>query len=366
MILPAHRALRAPVLASPLASPLVATIRGVIACVLLGWLFLALPACATHANSDTATLTTDRPLRWAIAIHGGAGTIEPTDDPQLARAYRESLRRALDAGADILAASGSALDACEAAVRILEDDELFNAGRGAALNREGIAELDAAIMDGSTLRAGAVTGVTTVRNPVSLARRVMSDTRHILLAGPGAERFADATGLERVDNSWFVTPRRRKMLDDALAAEPRAATAHTTPAARFGTVGAVARDSSGRLAAATSTGGLTAKLPGRVGDAPLIGAGTYANARVAISCTGTGEQFIRHGVARGIASRAELLNEPIDAAASHFIHSVLNPDDGGLIAVDASGRVATPFSTIGMYRGIADSNGRRDVAIWKD
>lgn len=365
MIAPATAATRARFLPAPLASPLAAT-RALIACLLLGWLLLALPACATRTTSAPATPTSDQPLRWALAIHGGAGTIEPTDDPELARAYRESLRRALDAGADVLAAGGSALDACEAAVRILEDDELFNAGRGAALNREGIAELDAAIMDGATLRAGAVTGVTTVRNPIRLARRVMSDTRHILIAGPGAERFADATGLERVDNSWFVTPRRRKMLDDALLAEPRAAIHSEAFSARFGTVGAVARDTSGRLAAATSTGGLTAKLPGRVGDAPLIGAGTYADARVAISCTGTGEQFIRHGVARGIASRVELLDEPVDAAASHFIHSVLNPDDGGLIAIDAAGRVATPFSTIGMYRGIADSTGRRHVAIWKD
>lgn len=303
---------------------------------------------------------------WTLVIHGGAGTIEPGEDEALAARYRASLARALDAGSAVLAADGSALDACEAAVRVLEDDELFNAGRGAALTRDGTAELDASIMDGSTLRCGAVAGVTTVRNPVSLARKVMENTRFILLAGNGAERFADQMGVERVENTWFITPRRRQMLDDVLKPKAVSAREEDGSASRMGTVGAVARDSKGRLAAATSTGGLTGKLPGRVGDSPQIGAGNYANAMVAVSCTGTGEQYIRHGVARGVAARMEYAKDSLEGATNYFIFTALNKDDGGLIAVDAKGNVATPFSTVGMYRGVADSKGRREVKIWKE
>lgn len=316
------------------------------------------------AAGGTRATSTSKPT-WAIAIHGGAGTIERSDDPAVAAAYRAALSRALDIGSQRLAEGATAMDAVEAVVRDLEDDALFNAGRGAALTRDGKAELDAAVMDGWTLSTGAVAGVTTVRHPVSLARAVMTGTKHVLLAGPGAERFADGTQLERVENEWFVTPRRKRMLEDALRKTADAGET-TTPAARMGTVGAVALDSRGHLAAATSTGGVTGKLPGRVGDAPLIGAGTYANRVVAVSCTGTGEQFIRHTVAGGVASRMELLNEPVEKAAGHYIFNVLNPDDGGLIAIDAQGRIAMPYSSVGMYRGAADSNGRREVRIWKE
>lgn len=305
-------------------------------------------------------------MNWTLVIHGGAGTIEPGEDAALAARYRESLAKALDAGSAVLAGNGSALDACEAAVRVLEDDELFNAGRGAALTRDGTAELDASIMDGSTLKCGAVTGVTTVRHPVTLARKVMENTRHILFAGAGAERLADQYGVERVENSWFITPRRRQMLDEMLHPKATSMRAVTTNEPRMGTVGAVARDSKGRLAAATSTGGLTGKLSGRVGDSPLIGAGNYANATVAVSCTGSGEQFIRHGVARGVAARMDYAKDSLDAATSYFIFTALNKEDGGMIAVDAKGNVATPFSTVGMYRGVADSKGRHEVKIWKE
>lgn len=321
---------------------------------------------AKRGDAPIAAGVRDAAPTWTLAIHGGAGTIEPGEDDALAVRYRESLRRALDAGSAVLAANGSALDACEAAVRVLEDDELFNAGRGGALTRDGTAELDASIMDGSTLKCGAVTGVTTVRNPVTLARKVMENTRFILFAGAGAERLADQYGVERVENAWFITPRRRQMLDEVLKPKAVSSRDEDGRAARTGTVGAVARDSAGRLAAATSTGGLTGKLPGRVGDSPLIGAGNYANATVAVSCTGTGEQYIRHGVARGVAARMDYARDTLEGATNFFIFTALNKDDGGLIAVDAKGNVATPFSTIGMYRGVADSKGRREVKIWKE
>jgi len=359
---------------------LASLVRGFGACVLVV-IALACGACNTIQKDKASAFHDehngrDKPT-WAIAIHGGAGTLDPSEDPALAEQYKISLGRALDAGTAILSAGGTSLDACIAAVRMLEDDELFNAGRGAALTREGKAELDAAIMDGSTLKAGAVSGVTTVKNPVGLARLVMEQTRFILLAGAGAERFADSMSVERVPNEYFITERRKKMLEELLqpsrpavmnnwSVDERVAKHDTIrPEMRMGTVGCVAMDASGKLAAATSTGGLTGKLPGRVGDAPQIGAGTYANAMVAISCTGSGEQFIRHGVARGVASRMELTKESVAVASEHFIFRVLKPDDGGMIAIDANGRIATPFSTVGMYRGVADSKGLREVKIWK-
>lgn len=338
-----------------------------------GLLAAGLLSGCVSSNSDgkrtdaaKAAAVQDAATNWTLVIHGGAGTIEPGEDDALAARYRESLGKALDAGTAVLAANGSALDACEAAVRVLEDDELFNAGRGGALTRDGTAELDASIMDGSTLKCGAVTGVTTVRHPVTLARKVMENTRHILFAGAGAERLADQYGVERVENAWFITPRRRQMLEEMLNPKAVSACEADVNAARMGTVGAVARDSAGRLAAATSTGGLTGKLPGRVGDSPLIGAGNYANATVAVSCTGTGEQYIRHGVARGVAARMDYAKDTLESATNFFIFTALNKDDGGLIAVDAKGNVATPFSTVGMYRGMADSRGRREVKIWKE
>ena len=306
--------------------------------------------------------------RWALALHGGAGTIEPTDPPEQAAAYRAALTAALTRGLDMLAGGASALDTCEAVVRMMEDDPLFNAGRGGALNERGEAELDAAIMDGSTLRCGAVAGTKVAKNPITLARRVMEQTRHVLIAGEGTDDFARSAGVEIVPNEYFVTPRRRQMLDEELAKRTgRVSALHTTPSpARMGTVGVVALDQAGRLAAATSTGGLTGKKPGRVGDTPLVGAGTLADDMVAVSCTGTGEQFIRHRVAAGVSSRVHLLPESVVQAADHYVFKVLEPDDGGLIAIDRRGTIAMPFSSIGMYRGAATSDGRFEVKIWKE
>ncbi|MDX2147158.1 MAG: isoaspartyl peptidase/L-asparaginase [Planctomycetota bacterium] len=330
---------------------------------------------------------------WAIALHGGAGTIDTNAPPELVAAYRASLRAALEQGRSMLAGGASALDTVEQVARTLEDDPLFNAGRGGALNEQGVVELDAAIMDGATLRSGAVAATRTVKNPVSLARLVMERTRHVLLVGEGADQFASAMGVPREGPDYFITPRRRQLLEQELrertkaSASGRSADGHArmpvgglepsgvhpgiersadSTQARTGTIGVVALDQQGRLAAATSTGGVTGKLPGRVGDAPLIGAGTLADDLVAISGTGTGEKFIRHGVARSVAARMRLLSKPLAEATHHLVFNTLDPDDGGLIAVDRRGNIAMPFSTIGMYRGAADSNGRFEVAIWNE
>ncbi|MFT3683701.1 MAG: isoaspartyl peptidase/L-asparaginase [Phycisphaerales bacterium] len=345
-------------------------------------LLLPLMACSSSPQTDTDLQpAAAKPLDWAVAIHGGAGTLDRDGDPQLIAAYRAGLRAALDEAKRRAEAGEDALTIAESVVRILEDNELFNAGRGAALTEKGRAELDASIMDGATLRAGAVAGVTTVKNPVSLARLVMERTRHVLLAGDGAEQFATAMGVQRVPNEYFITPRRQKMLQDYLKEQksgsgltpdaPQAPVAEAKPSAhawspmKFGTVGCVVRDKKGNLAAATSTGGLTGKKYGRIGDSPIIGAGCYASKTVAVSCTGTGEQFIRHTVARSVASRMELAHESVKQAADYLIFTELNKDDGGLIAIDGAGRIAMPYSSDGMYRAAADSSGLDIVRIWE-
>lgn len=292
---------------------------------------------------------------WAIAIHGGAGTIGKDMAPELQEAYRSGLRKALEAGKAVLEKGGTSLDACETVVRILEDDELFNAGRGAVYTHEGTHELDAAIMDGGSRRCGAVAAVRTVRNPIRLARLVMEKSPHVFLVGAGAEAFADSQGLEPVDPKYFDTPRRYEQLQKALEDE------------KFGTVGCVALDVHGNLAAATSTGGLTNKRFGRVGDVPIIGAGTYAdNASCAVSCTGKGEEFIRHTVARDIAARVEYLGLPLEKAMQAVIDGKLAPGDGGAIAVSRHGEIGLVFNSTGMYRGAADASGRFEIAIWDE
>lgn len=296
---------------------------------------------------------------WAIAIHGGAGVIDPDVPAAEREAYARALATALAAGRDELAKGGAALDAVQKVVIILEDDPLFNAGRGAVFTANGTHELDASIMDGRTLACGAVAGVTTVRNPIVLARLVMEQSPHVLLMGNGAEEFATVMSVERVPNSYFDTERRRQRLEEWKVEQ--AAKAQKSR----GTVGAVAVDARGNLAAATSTGGMTGKRWGRVGDSPIIGAGTYANQICAVSCTGTGEEFIRFGVARDIAALMEYKHLYAQAAAEKVVHSKLQPDDGGVIVVSSTGEIAMVFSTIGMFRGAADSRGRFDVAIWK-
>ena len=303
------------------------------------------------------------PPAWAIAIHGGAGGLSPETPAEKQQAYLEGLEAALRDGADRLEAGATALEVVEAVIRRMEDDALFNAGRGAVFNHVGGHELDASIMDGSTLACGAVAGVSTVRHPITLARHVMEQTRHVLLAGDGAEQFADETGVERVDNEFFATPDRREAWQRARS---RAASNGRGGDEKYGTVGVVALDREGRLAAGTSTGGLTNKKYGRVGDSPIIGAGTYANGRVAVSGTGVGEEYIRHSIARSVDTLMEHGGRTVGEAVAELIHERLEPGVGGLIALAADGTIAMDYNTSAMFRGAADAEGRFETAIWKE
>ena len=298
--------------------------------------------------------------RWRLVIHGGAGAMRPKHgDPDHEQRAREGLRAALDSGSEILAAGGAALDAVEASVRLLEEDPCFNAGRGSALTSEGCVELDAAIMDGATRRAGAVAGLRTTRAPVSLARKLMEQGPHVFLSGNGADGFARDAGLEQVDNAWFVTAERRRQLEELL--EHGGFDADV----KYGTVGAVAVDEGGHVAAATSTGGLTAKRWGRIGDSPLIGAGTYADDRsAAVSATGSGEYFMRAVAAHQLAERVRLGGAALQAALDAVLADISElGGTGGLIAVAPDGQTAWGFTTPAMYRGVADGAGR-GIAIY--
>ncbi|WP_129136602.1 isoaspartyl peptidase/L-asparaginase [Luteimonas sp. YGD11-2] len=327
--------------------------------------------CALLLGAPDAALAQAQPT--ALVIHGGAGVIErKAMSADAERAIRETLDAALDAGHAVLAGGGAALDAVEASVRVLEESPHFNAGKGAVFNAEGRHELDASVMEGHTRRAGAVAAVSTVRSPVRLARRVMEQSPHVMLIGDGAERFADDhTDLERVPNDWFDTPQRREQLQRAQANEAQRQAGLDVPVARdayFGTVGAVALDAHGHIAAATSTGGMTNKRWGRVGDAPIIGAGTWADDRCGVSATGWGEFFIRNAVAHDICARVAYRGDSLADAAGHVIGEVIPAQggDGGVIALDAQGNIALPFNTPGMYRGWIGADGRRGVAIFGD
>ena len=306
-----------------------------------------------------------RPL--AIAIHGGAGVIDPAKmTPQRAASYRVGLAAALDAGYAILERGGSSLDAVTAAVRTMEDDPQFNAGRGAVLNHEGDAELDAAIMDGHGPRAGAVAGVRHVRNPVELARLVMEKSPHVLLVAEGAEEFALEQGVVLVPRGYFRTEARARELDEARQTEAEQLRAAAPGAS--GTVGAVALDRAGHLAAATSTGGLTNKHRGRVGDSPIVGAGTYADdASCAVSGTGQGEFFIRQVVAYDICALVQYRHLTLAQAVREVIQKLRRTGgEGGVITVDRSGNIAMDFNSVGMFRGARDGRGRRDIAMYRD
>lgn len=294
-------------------------------------------------------------LHWSLALHGGAGVIERANMPPEKEArYRASLTQALEVGQKVLAGGGSALEAVEATARVLEDDPLFNAGRGAVIAADGKAYLDAAIMDGGTMKAGAVAGVTRTKNPIRLARRVMDKTRHVFLAGEGADAFSLAQGLEQVDPSYFLTPERQKAFEAWKAKN----LVGIDRSHLYGTIGVVALDSDGHLAAATSTGGLMGKQWGRIGDAPVIGAGTYArDGDCAVSATGTGEYFIRDSAARQVCDRVRWNKETIDQAAYNAIMSVgALGGDGGLIAMDQDGRAVFAINDLGMYRGAVSSD----------
>lgn len=323
---------------------------------------------------------------WAIVIHGGAGIIERADmKPETEAAYRKAMSEALQAGAAVLDKGGTSLDAIETVIHRFEDDPLFNAGKGAVFTAEGKNELDAAIMDGKNLMAGAVAGVTRTKHPISLARAVMEKSPHVMLEGAGADAFAAKEGLEMVLPSYFFTERRwqsllQELKRDGLPIPPRPAGAPPAPAApvaeidapgahKFGTVGVVALDKAGNIAAGTSTGGLTAKQWGRVGDSPIIGAGTYAsNQSCAVSGTGTGEYFIRLGVAREVCNLVYFRKMPLQKAADEVVHGELTAlhGDGGVIAITPDGQMAWSFNTPGMYRARQAEGGKPVVSIYND
>ena len=312
----------------------------------------------------TATAQAQPAPQWKLVIHGGAGGISKArTPPEKDRAIRAALDHALATGSKILAGGGSAIDAVEAAVRELEDDPHFNAGRGAVFTYDGVNELDASIMDGRTRAAGAVTGVSTTRNPVSLARAVMEKSEHVFLSGDGADEFARQHGLDQVPNDYFATPERRRQLEELKAKKVSALEVEY----KFGTVGAVALDANGHVAAATSTGGMTGKRWGRIGDSPIIGAGTYADDRAcAVSATGWGEYFIRAGVAHEICARMRIGGDGGQEAADAVMAEVKAlGGDGGVIVVTPEGEMVTSFNTPGMYRGMADAAGRK-VALYSD
>ena len=301
---------------------------------------------------------------YSIAIHGGAGAVPRHNlSAERERQYRDGLAAALDLGYATLEKGGSSLDAVTAAVRALEDNPLFNSGRGAALTREGAAELDAAIMEGRQQRAGAVAAVSHVKNPIELARRVMEKSRHVLLVGAGAEEFALEEGLTLVPNLYFRTEERRAQLESERRGQP---VSDLIPSSQ-GTVGAVALDAAGDLAAATSTGGMTNKRQGRVGDSPIIGAGTYAkNGVCAVSATGHGEYFIRTVAAHHICAAVEYRGLGLQEAVRELLHGKLRElgGTGGVIGIDRDGRIVAEFSTEGMFRGARDSTGLRNIDIY--
>ena len=317
--------------------------------------------------------------RVVMVIHGGAGTILRSQmSPEREKAYNEALTEALRRGYAILKNGGSAIDANEAAIKYMEDSPLFNAGKGAVFTNEGKNELDAAVMDGQTLKAGAVAGLTTVKNPITAARAVMEKSPHVMMIGGGAEKFAREQKLEIVDPSYFRTDdrwrglERAKQADSLKETQQKKQTALKQPENRddkYGTVGAVSLDKNGNLAAGTSTGGMTNKKYGRVGDVPVIGAGTYANNNTcAISCTGWGEYFIRLVVAKSISDLMEYKGSSVQEAADKVVMKDVPKlgGDGGLIALDKNGKFSMPFCTEGMYRGYVTESGRIVVAIYKD
>jgi beta-aspartyl-peptidase (threonine type) len=344
-------------------------------------LFALFPA---HADDHSQ----DGKPKWSIAIHGGAGTLRrDAMTPERRAAYEAALQEALDAGAKILAEGGSAMDAVQAAIVPMEDNPLFNAGRGAVFTWNGTNELDASIMDGRDRSAGAVTGVTSIKNPILLADKVRTDSPHVFLMGEGAEKFAATQGIETAPPEWFATEPRRKSLERMKANALSASDVDH----KFGTVGAVALDQDGNLAAGTSTGGMTGKRWGRIGDAPVIGAGTYADNRsCAVSATGWGEYFIRVGVAQEICTRLRFVESEAFAAMITSVDSdelvQLNDEarlelqqgvadavmaevkelggDGGIILVTPEGHALFSFNTSGMYRGRANSDGLNEIAIF--
>lgn len=327
--------------------------------------FLIISAC--QPQSGEAQQTNQK--EWSIALHGGAGYVSKDMPEERKQAYLESLEEALAIGSEILENGGSALDAVEKTINYLEDNELYNAGKGAVFTSEGKNELDAAIMDGATLNAGAITGVTTVKNPISLARKVMTDSKHVFFSAEGAEKFADQTDVERVDPKYFYTEERYQSLQRALEDEKDQSNliqeTDEQKAWKYGTVGAVALDKEGKLAAGTSTGGMTNKKFGRVGDVPIIGSGTYANDLVAVSATGWGEKIMLNVSAHTLAAYMEYKEATLQQSMDYLVDEVLEPGDAGFIAVDKYGNFSMKTNTGSMFRAAIDSEGNKKVGIWE-
>ena len=324
---------------------------------------LTLTFLAAMLTASAATAAT--PM---LVIHGGAGVIRADLTPEKEKLVRADLEAALKVGYGVLKNGGTSLDAVSKAIVVLEDSPRFNAGKGAVFTHDGRNELDSSIMDGATLRAGAVAGVHHIKNPVLLARAVMEKSPHVFMVGEGAEAFARSVGFEMVDPAYFRTDERWKQLQDVLKSEAKGQKAALGRMIHYGTVGAVALDQAGHLAAATSTGGMTNKRYGRVGDSPIIGAGTYANAKCAVSATGWGEYYIRAVAAHDICARHEYAGKSIEQAAKEVVIDLIPGlgGDGGVIALDAQGNFTTPFNTDGMYRGWVDKDGKIHVAILAD
>jgi len=346
--------------------------------VAIGWVtWLTAPSreaaflTGNHSEAIQAATRVNRVApRYAIVIHGGAGS-SPAQLSERSRLGREhAVQRVLRKGVEILKAGGSSLDAVEQVIRLMEDDPVFNAGRGAVFNNTGGHELDSSIMDGRDLSCGAVAGVKTVKNPISVARLVMTKTPHVLLAGDGADRFARQMGVKLVEQTYFSTEAARKRWERSRKAKDektkKGAAGSPHEKIHYGTVGCVALDRFGNIAAGTSTGGLTNKQYGRVGDSPIVGAGTYADNRTCgVSCTGIGEHYIRNAVAYDVSARMNYLKSSVQDAVDAVITKTLKPGYGGIIALDAKGNIAAGFNTGGMTRGMADSTGRFEVKIGK-
>jgi beta-aspartyl-peptidase (threonine type) len=313
-----------------------------IACIILSFVFFSF-----------ANLQEGNKVKYTIVIHGGAGKFDKSFSDSLKKEYMKSLGEALSIGKKILENGGTSLDAVEKVINYFEDDPKFNAGKGGVFTSAGTHELDAAIMNGKDLGCGSVAGVKHIKNPISLARLVMEKTKHIMLCGEGADDFGKQMNVTYVDNKYFDTPERLKQYEEIKSE-------------KHGTVGCVALDEYGNLAAGTSTGGTGNKMPGRIGDSPIIGAGTYANDKTcAVSCTGEGELFIRNNIAFNVSALIEYKGLSLKKAAEQLIYKTLDENTGGLIAVNKDGTYTMPFNTNGMLRGVANSDGLFEVAVWK-
>lgn len=327
--------------------------------------FFLFAGCAEKGEHQQDTTKKE----WAIVLHGGAGTISKNLPDSVKQRYMDDLSEALSIGEEALKNGDSSLDVVEKVINYLEDNPRFNAGKGAVFTHEGTHELDAAIMVGNTRQAGAITGVTTVKNPISLARLVMENSRHVMFAGEGAEEYADETDVERVNQEYFYTEKRYESYKRAIEGDSQSGLIKKTKVhwedEKYGTVGCVVLDNNGMLVAGTSTGGMTNKRYGRVGDVPVIGAGTYASEVVAVSMTGWGEKIMRAVSGHTVSSYMKFKDTSLKEAGDYLLNAVLDPNDAGMIAVDRYGNMYMDMNTGGMFRAMADSEGKREVAIWK-